>query len=349
MPATRAAAIAGIAAAIATGSLPRRASAQAGLTNVSIGVVGSTSESPLFIADKLGYFREVGIVPAYVTADSAANMIAPLGTGQLDVATGGPSAGLYNAIGRGVDIKIVADKGSTPKGYGYMMLLMRKQLVDSGRYKSARDLKGMRVSESGAGTIASPAIARYLATAGLKYSDIEHVYLSFPQQVAAMSSGAIDAALTVEPIASNAIRQGIAVRAAGDDVMYPNQQLAVILYGGAFIKKAELGDRFMRAYIRGCRYYNDALRNGKLDGPNAETVIAIMTQFSSIKDPAIIAAMTPNGNDPNGRLNVASLASDLQFFKDQGLIESPVTIEQSIDTSFVDSAVKALPPYHRHT
>ena len=348
MPATRAAAIAGIPAGIAAGSLPQRAAAQSGMTNVSIGVVGSTSESPLFIADKLGYFREMGIVPSYVTADSAANMIAPLGTGQLDVATGGPSAGLYNAIARGIDIKIVADKGSTPKGYGYMMLLVRKQLVETGRYKGAKDLKGMRVSESAAGTIASPAIARYLATAGLKYSDIDHVYLSFPQQVAALGGGAIDASLTVEPIASSAIRQGIAVRAAGDDVMYPNQQLAVILYGGAFIKKADLGTRFMRAYIRGCRYYNDALRDGKLEGPNAPSVIAIMTQFSSIKDPTIIAAMTPNGNDPNGRLNVVSLANDLQFFKDQGLIEGSVTIEQSIDTSFVESALKALPPYRRH-
>ncbi len=348
MPATRAAAIIGIAAGIAAASLPRRAVAQSGMTNVSIGVVGSTSESPLFIADKLGYFRELGIVPSYVTADSAANMIAPLGTGQLDVATGGPSAGLYNAIARGIDIKIVADKGSTPKGYGYMMLLVRKQLVESGRYKGARDLKGMRVSESAAGTIASPAIARYLATAGLKYNDIDHVYLSFPQQVAALAGGAIDASLTVEPIASSAIRQGVAVRAAGDDVMYPNQQLAVILYGGGFIRKPDLATRFMRAYIRGCRYYNDALRDGKLAGPNAAGVISIMTQFSSIKDPAIIAAMTPNGNDPNGRLNVASLAGDLQFFKDQGLIEGSVTIEQAIDTSFVDAALKALPSYQRH-
>jgi NitT/TauT family transport system substrate-binding protein len=247
--ATRATAIGSIAAGIALSALGRAASAQTSPTKVSIGVVGSTSESPLFIADKLGYFREMGIVPDYVTSASAANMIAPLGTGQLDVATGGPSAGLYNAIARGIDIKIVADKGSTPKSYGYMM--------------------------------------------------------------------------------------------------YPNQQLAVILYGGEFIKKADLGTRFMRAYIRGCRYYNDALRNGKLDGPNAQNVIAIMTEFSSIKDPSIIAAMTPNGNDPNGRLNVASLASDLQFFKDQGLIQGSVTVEQSIDTTFVDTALEALPPYRR--
>ena len=147
-----------MAAALAAGSLPSAVSAQTGSASASIGIVGSTSEIPLFIADKLGYFREVGIAPNYITFDAAAKMIAPLGTGQLDVATGGPSAGLYNAIARGIDIKIVADKGSTPKGYGYMMLLVRKALVESGKYRSARDLKGMKVSESASGTIAAPAI-----------------------------------------------------------------------------------------------------------------------------------------------------------------------------------------------
>jgi NitT/TauT family transport system substrate-binding protein len=63
----------------------------------------------------------------------------------------------------------------------------------------------------------------------------------------------------------------------------------------------------------------------------------------------IIASMTPNGNDPDGKLNIKSLAGDLQFFRDRGLIEGSVTVDQSIDTSFVDAALKSLPPYRRRT
>ena len=326
---------------------PGRAQAQTPTPDtVSVGIVHSTSETPLFIADKLGYFRDENIVVNFVGFDAAARMIPSLGAGQLDVATGAPSAGLYNAIARGIEMKIVADKGSTPKGYGYAPILVRRALVDSGRYKTLKDLKGMRVAESAPGTAQALIIARALGSVGLAYSDVEHVYLGFPEHQVAFANGSIDASVTVEPTATLTIRAGSAIRAIGDDVVYPNQELAVILYGGNFIKKSPaLGLRFMRAYIRGSRFYNDALRAGKLAGPTARDVIAIIAEYTPVKTAELITAMTPNGNDPNGRLNVASLAADLRFFREQGLIEGSVIIDRAVDTSFVDRAIRTLGPY----
>ena len=63
-----------------------------------------------------------------------------IGTGQIDVGAGSPSAGLYNAIARGLKIKIVADKAYSPAGYGATKLVIRKDHVDSGRFKSLADL-----------------------------------------------------------------------------------------------------------------------------------------------------------------------------------------------------------------
>jgi NitT/TauT family transport system substrate-binding protein len=73
---------------------------------------------------------------------SGAMMVAPLGTGELDAGGGSASAGLYNAVLRGIKIKIVADKASSPPGYGATKLLVRKDLIDSGRYKTLKDIKG---------------------------------------------------------------------------------------------------------------------------------------------------------------------------------------------------------------
>ena len=39
-------------------------------------------------------------------------MIAPLGAGQFDVGGGTVAAGLYNLVGFGIELKVVADKGS---------------------------------------------------------------------------------------------------------------------------------------------------------------------------------------------------------------------------------------------
>ena len=54
--------------------------------------------------------------------------------------------------------------------------------------------------------------ASLLDRAGLKWGDVEEVYMSFSQQVIALRNGAIDLALPAEPQASDAIRNGAAIK-----------------------------------------------------------------------------------------------------------------------------------------
>src|SRR5436305_11130238 len=119
---------------------------------IRVGTTSSSSDAPLFIADKKGYFRQEALQVEFTAFDSAAKMIAPLGTGQLEVGAGSPAAGFFNAVARGLDVRMVADKGSMPPGYGYLPLLVRKDLVDSGKVKSIADLKGMKFALPAQGT-----------------------------------------------------------------------------------------------------------------------------------------------------------------------------------------------------
>src|SRR5262249_46750216 len=95
-------------------SLPGRAGAQ----ELAVGTIGASSDSPFFIADKRGYFKDEGLAVKFIRFDSAAKAMAPLGTGELAVASGATSAALYNAVKRGVPLRIVADKAKNPPGYG---------------------------------------------------------------------------------------------------------------------------------------------------------------------------------------------------------------------------------------
>lgn len=313
---------------------------------VRIGLVAASSDAGFFIAEKKGYFKQEGLEVSFVLFDSGAKMVAPLGNGQLEVGAGSPSAGLYNAIERGIDIKIVADKGSTPPGYGFQPLLVRKDLVDSGRFKTLKDLKGMKIAGSALGSASTSTLNEALKKGGLKYSDVERVFLAFPQHVLALQNKAVDASMTTEPSATRAVESGAAVRIMGDDVIYPNHQLAVVLYSGTFIKSnPDAAKRFMRAYLRAVRDYNDALKDGKIAGPNAKEIIDILTQYTKIKDPAVYRAITPHGCNPDGAVNVASLRKDLQFYKDDGVVKGNVTVDQALDHSFVEAALKDLGPY----
>jgi NitT/TauT family transport system substrate-binding protein len=335
--------IALIAAVLAVGLI---ATTHVEAATVRIGIVNSSSDAPMFIAEKKGYFQKEGIEAEFIHFDTAAKMIAPLGFGQLDVGGGGLSAGLYNAVSRGIGIKIVADKGSMPAAYGFFQLLVRKDLVDSGKVKTLKDLKGLKVGITAKGTTADALLNEALKKGGLKWGDAEVTTMGFAQQVLALQSRSIDASITPEPSATQAVQGGVAVRFGMGDVIYPEQQVAALLYGDKFIKEQpELAKKFMRAYIRAARDYNDALRDGKLSGPYAEEVIAILTEKTAIKDPNVYKSITPNGVNPDGKVFDASLKKDLQFFKDRKMIDGNITVEEVVDNSFVTAALKDLGPY----
>ncbi len=316
------------------------------VTTVRIGTTNSSSDATFYIAEKKGYFKEEGIEPVFMAFDSAAKMIAPLSSDQLDVGGGSSSAGLYNAVVRGINIKIVADKGSMPSGYGFLALVVRKDLVDSGRFKRFKDLKGLKAGISANGSGGSVVLHAALQKGGLTFKDVEQVFMGFPQMVLALQNKAIDVGFMPEPNVTQAVTTGAAIRFAGGDVIDPNHQLAVVLYGDGFIKKQpEAAKKFMRAYIRAARDYNDALKDGKLAGPNAEEIIHVLTQSTKIKDAALYRVMVPHGCNPDGKVNVASLKHNLDVFKEEGLIQGDVSVDQVVDHSFADAAVKELGPY----
>ena len=316
-------------------------------TKVSVGVTGSATDVGLWVADKKGFFREEGITVTFNTFDSAARMISLLGTNELDVGAGGHSAGLFNAVARGIDIRIVADKSQNVTGRGSQKLLVRKEHIESGRYKSFADLKGMKIAGSAPGSAASTVILKFLEKGGLKTDDIDNVYMSFPQMGVALQNGAVDAALPAEPAVSSALRLGGIVAIANDYDVYPVHQISEILYAGKFAKdKPEVARKFMRAFLRGVRAHNDALGpDGAFVGEKGDEIVAILTEYGSFKDPKVWRSFIFGACGPDGTLHVASMREDLAIWRQQGLIEAPVELEKALDTSFVEWALKDLGPY----
>ncbi len=345
--ATAVAACAAIGLAVAGGGLAGLPSLAQTNATVKVASAGIASDIGFFIADKKGYFRAEGLDVQLSTLANSPQMIGPLGMGQLDVGGGTVAASLYNAVAQNIAIRAVADKGSMRPGYGFSGLLVRKDLVDSGRYKTFKDLKGMTIAVGTFGSANSSAVNEALKRGGLTWDDAHMVALTFPQHLAAYANKAIDASMTNEPTASEAVKNGLAVRIAGNDEIYPDQQTAVVLYSEVFARqRPQLAMKFMRAYIKAVREYNDALKDGKIAGPNAQEVISILTEYTFIKDPQIHREITPAAIDPDGRMNVHGLRNDLEFFKERKLLQDPtITVERIVDTLYATAVVKELGPY----
>jgi NitT/TauT family transport system substrate-binding protein len=335
-----------IAGGVAIVAFPMPALAQAPI-ELSVGIVNASSDIEVFLAQKKGWFRDEGISVKTIAFRSAADMVAPLATGQLDVGGGSVSAGLYNSFARGIKLRVVADKASSQPGYGVNKCVVAKRHVESGRFKTLADLKGMKVAMNGPGNSGWGSLWGVLKLAGLTLNDVETVDLTYPNHVVALQNNSVDAGITTEPSATLSILRGYAVEATTDDKTRPKHAIAQILYSEKISGNPDLAKRFMRAYLRSVRYYFGALKDGHLAGPNAEEIISTLTEFTAIKDPQVYRTITPNGVDPDGRIDIPSLKEDQEVYKMRGWIQSDTKVEQVIDMSFVEAAVKELGPYKR--
>jgi NitT/TauT family transport system substrate-binding protein len=311
--------------------------------SVNVGINNSGSDAPILIADEKGYFGEVGLEVELVEFKSGGQMVPAIGSGQIDVGAGSPGAGLYNAIGSGLDLRIVADKATMVPGHAYMPLMVRKDLVDSGQVQEVADLAGRTIAQSSEGSTASSTLGAILETAALGYEDVRLESLGFPEHVAALQNGSVDASLLVEPFATVAEEQGAAVRFFDPSEVYSGQQVAVLVYNGAFADEGVAATCFMEAYLRGARDYYKAVEPGSWTGENAEDLSQLIAQRIGL-DVELYRQAVPHYADPNGAVQVESLKRDFGFFQQHGWIEadSDVNPAELVDPSFANAVVEKL-------
>jgi NitT/TauT family transport system substrate-binding protein len=323
---------------------PAPALAAQGATRVQLGLVVSTSDAGFYVGIDQGYYLEQGLELETIPFDSAARMVVPLGAGQLDVGGGSHSAGLFNAIARGISIKLVGDKGSLLPGHGFVALLLQRELAASGRLRTPDDLRGRRVATTAMGNIGDIVLAGWLRQAGLTLDDVELVELGFPDHASALASGAVDASSTIEPFVTRILDQGVGRLYGRADTLLPGHQIAEVFYSAQFAReRPELGRRFMVAYLRAVRYYNDAFSRG--DVARRQEVITTLARHTPVRDVALYDRMVMPGLNPDGRVNVASLAADQEFWLARGVQQARVDLSEVVDYSFVDAALQALGPY----
>jgi NitT/TauT family transport system substrate-binding protein len=257
-------------------------------------------------------------------------MTPALATGQLDVATGAPSAGLFNAIAGGTGMKIVADKGQIRPGYNGTLLIVRKDLVDSGQVKSAKDLKGRTVATGAKGIAMDFFLAKTMEDAGLTYDALNLTYMAYPDSVKALASKAIDAFWGPEPWGIMAEAQGVGVRFVTPEQIkaISTFQAGLIMYSGKFIEeRPRVAREFLAAYVKGAKYYS-------AKGPRDPEVMAIASRHARVPIEAVKGAF-PFWIDPDGKPRTQDLMALQEFFLERGWIKTKLPLDKMVDLSFL--------------
>lgn len=295
------------------------------------------SSAGIYLAQERGYFKAQGLkVEINDFNNSSASMTALLSKGELDVGAGNIVSAHFNAINLGQRFKFVADKGHLTEKKDYIALLVRTDLVTSGRYRSPKDLKGFKMGLTSLDGVSQQIIAeRILTKNGLNPKDVEFIKLSYAEMNSALKAKLIDATIQVEPFLSKAVLDGFAQNMMSASIVHPAQQSAVLLYSQDFIEKNPIeAKHFMMAYLQGVRDYNNAFEKGK----DRQKVILDLKKTLKIEDENIWNKMHTVGLDNNGLINKESLKEDIEWYFSKKYISKIPDMKNIVDMQFSDSA-----------
>jgi NitT/TauT family transport system substrate-binding protein len=313
-------------------------------TKVKVGVLKLTSSAPIFVGVEKGFFKEFGVEPELVYFQAAAPIATALAAGAVEVGATGLTAALYNIVLQGEKLWIVADKGREWAGFPLVGIVVQKELWDSGKVRSIKDLKGRTIGVTQLGSTFHYHIGNILEREGLALGDVRIVPLqAMPATVEALKGKSVDAILVPQPFPGATEAQGFGkvLFWAGD--LYP-WQIAAVFYSKQFAADREKAVAFMKGYVKASRYYHDAalvVKDGRpAPGAHYEDVVEITAKYTGAK-PELIRAGLPY-QDRNGRLWVADVEKQIKWWVEHGFMKSLLPVKEVVDPSFVEEAVKQL-------
>jgi len=313
--------------------------AQAAPDKVKAAYVAIMNFAPLYVAIDRGFMKEQNIEVDMQKVASGTEAMAFLAQGTLDAGGIGITAATFNAFNKGFDLRIVGSAALQPKKDGPSIIIVRKDLKDSGKVKSVGDLKGMKVGIAGGpGTTGAYFVAKALKDAGLVMKDIEIVNLANPDLPLGIEKGSIDAAFVGPPYSDQILAGGKGVLLAQDTA--PGAMTTVFMYSGKFIKeRSDVAKRFMMALVKGSR----AMQSDKyLDPANLKAYLQYVTSTEDA-----IRKGKPQVFDPDLKVYIDSIKNMEEVFRWAGWTNYTAVIPQDkmVDPSFEENAVKVLGPF----
>jgi NitT/TauT family transport system substrate-binding protein len=300
-------------------------------------------DAPIMMALEKGYFREQNLDVQIEPIAGAADVVAFLGTGELDLAHGGISPALFNALERGVDIRVIAPMNTLPLENSSTQVLIRKEAAERGEIQSPADLRGKRVAVNTSGSLVAWQLDKVLETQGLSILDVDRVIVPFPDMPAALANGSVDAIIVIDPWLTRAVNDGIAARLVTRTV--PGAMTTSMIASGKLVsERPDVARRFILALMKGIREIQPP-QFGVADPSRLFTPehIAIYQKYMNVPE-QLLRDQSPSTWDPDLEIPTDTIAEQQLWFMRYGQLSytQPLPIEAVVEPSFVRAAQQAL-------
>ncbi|UWR30598.1 ABC transporter substrate-binding protein [Sulfitobacter sp. W002] len=305
---------------------------------ITVGALRFTSHAGSFVGFERDYFKEAGLDVELRFFEAAQPMAVAIASGDVDYAITAISGGLVSLAQKGA-VKVIGGGLQEEPGIDG-----QKFLVSDAAYQAGITEPGMLDGKSFGMTQAGSSF-HYM---GAKMAEAEGISLKFkPLQkvgavIGALKSGQIDAWSIVPHIAKPLAGSG-AVHIIGDVATYlPDYQVTTVFTSTKNASdEQEMTKNFLAGYSKGVADYNAAMIAKDSGDAGVDEMVDLIHKYVYTDRPRDKAAPSIiNGTmrlNEGAKLNVASVRDQLEWFQSEGLVDSDITLETLIDTSYVET------------
>lgn len=305
-------------------------------TKLKVGALRFTSHSASFVALERGYFAEEGLDVEFEFFQAAQPMAVAIASGDADYAVTAISGGLISLAEKGA-AKVIGGALSEEPGIDGQLILAGNAAHEAGLTDPSKlDGKSFGMTQPGSSF-------HYM---GAQIAAKEGVNLSFKPLnkvgaiIGALKSGQIDA-WSIVPHIAKALAGGGAVQVIGKVSDYlPNYQVTTVFTSAAnAANERAKSEAFLRAFSRGADDFNAALVDKTAGDDAAMDMVNLVHKYVYADKPIEKAEKSiRNGAmriNAGAALNKASVMSQLDWFKAEGMVKDGVNYETLVDDSYV--------------
>ncbi|MEO9649549.1 MAG: ABC transporter substrate-binding protein [Roseobacter sp.] len=301
---------------------------------IKVGALRFTSHSGNFVGFERGYFADAGLDVEFEFFQAAQPMAVAIASGDVDYAVTAVSGGLINLADKGA-IKVIGGALSEEAGIDGQKYVISDASYQAG-VKTLKDLDGKKYAVTQAGSS-----FHYM---GSKMAAAEGINLSFtPLQkvgaiIGAMKSGQVDGWSIVPHIAKPLAKAGAWHMIANVSDYIPDYQVTTVFTSAKnAANERGMTEGFLAGFSKGVDDYAAAMIDKTAD--QDEMVDLIHKYVYTDRERAKAAPSIINGTmriSKGAALNIASIQDQLAWFQSEGLVDADISIEQLVDTSYVD-------------
>jgi NitT/TauT family transport system substrate-binding protein len=282
--------------------------------------------APIHIAVAESLFAKHGLDVELVPMTQPIDAVPLLLSGQLDVLSSGPQAGVFNAAARGEPIRVVAERGfyDARGGCAQIALVVRRGL-DTAR--AAAKVRRLSYDRQAAMTYIT---VKMLARAGLTVEGLEGTTdIPHLAEIDALKNGTLDVALAGEPWLSHIATGGAGTVWIRAEDVAPNETFGYVFFGRNLLERdRDAGRRFMMAYREAVARY--------LEGKTPRNVDILTAAIGEDRELVKNACWT--SMRPDSRIDTAAMMDFQKWAQGRGLVTTLASVAQLWDSTFLAHA-----------